>query len=49
MPDKSGIELLPEIVAQYPEIPVIVMTAAQDVDTAVLSMKEVHSIIWSSL
>ena len=40
MPDKSGIELLPEIIAEYPEIPVIVMTAAQDVETAVSSMKE---------
>ncbi len=40
MPQLSGIELLPIIVKNYPEIPVIVMTAAQDVETAVLSMKE---------
>jgi two-component system response regulator HydG len=39
MPSRPGLELLPEIVAAHPEIPVIVMTAAQDVDTAVLSMK----------
>jgi len=39
MPRLSGIELLPKIVKDYPEIPVIVMTAAQDVETAVLSMK----------
>ncbi|MEJ1471347.1 MAG: sigma-54 dependent transcriptional regulator [Candidatus Sedimenticola sp. (ex Thyasira tokunagai)] len=39
MPHLSGIDLLPKIVKDYPEIPVIVMTAAQDVETAVLSMK----------
>lgn len=39
MPHLSGIELLPKIVKNYPEIPVIVMTAAQDVETAVSSMK----------
>ncbi len=40
MPHRTGEELLPEIVQLYPELPVIVMTAAQDVETAVLSMKE---------
>ncbi|MCU7836592.1 MAG: sigma-54 dependent transcriptional regulator [gamma proteobacterium symbiont of Taylorina sp.] len=40
MPHLSGIKLLPKIVKNYPEIPVIVMTAAQDVQTAVSSMKE---------
>ncbi len=40
MPRLSGIELLPKIVKDYPEIPVIVMTAAQDVETAVLSMRD---------
>jgi len=40
MPHVTGNELLPEIVRLYPELPVIVMTAARDVDTAVLSMKE---------
>lgn len=40
MPHLSGIKLLPKIVKTYPEIPVIVMTAAQDVQTAVSSMKE---------
>ncbi|MES9901879.1 MAG: sigma-54 dependent transcriptional regulator, partial [Sedimenticola sp.] len=39
MPYLSGIELLPKIVKDHPEIPVIVMTAAQDVETAVSSMK----------
>jgi len=39
MPHLSGVELLPKIVKTYPEIPVIVMTAAQDVETAVSSMK----------
>jgi two-component system response regulator HydG len=40
MPHQSGIELLPQIIAAYPEVPVIVMTAAEDVETAVISMKE---------
>lgn len=40
MPLVSGTKLLPEIVNLYPELPVVVMTAAQDVDTAVRSMKE---------
>jgi two-component system, NtrC family, response regulator HydG len=40
MPHLSGIELLPEIVRRHPEVPVIVMTAAQEVDTAVACMKE---------
>ncbi len=40
MPHLSGLKLLPKIVKNYPEIPVIVMTAAQDVQTAVSCMKE---------
>ncbi len=40
MPHQSGIELLPQIIAAYPEVPVIVMTAAEDVETAVVSMKQ---------
>ncbi|MBL8391335.1 MAG: sigma-54-dependent Fis family transcriptional regulator, partial [Candidatus Accumulibacter sp.] len=40
MPHVSGSKLLPDIVHLYPEVPVIVMTAAQDVETAVSSMKE---------
>ncbi|HPT48664.1 MAG TPA: sigma-54 dependent transcriptional regulator [Accumulibacter sp.] len=40
MPHVTGSKLLPEIVHLYPELPVIVMTAAQDVETAVRSMKE---------
>jgi DNA-binding NtrC family response regulator len=40
MPHISGTKLLPDIVHLYPEVPVIVMTAAQDVETAVRSMKE---------
>ena len=40
MPHQSGIELLPQIIAEYPEVPVIVMTAAEDVETAVISMKQ---------
>ncbi|MCP4409701.1 MAG: sigma-54-dependent Fis family transcriptional regulator [Gammaproteobacteria bacterium] len=40
MPYVTGNQLLPEIVQQYPEIPVIVMTASQEVETAVACMKE---------
>ena len=40
MPHIMGTKLLPDIVHLYPEVPVIVMTAAQDVETAVRSMKE---------
>jgi DNA-binding NtrC family response regulator len=40
MPYFSGIELLPEIVQRFPDVPVIVMTAAQEVETAVACMKE---------
>ncbi len=40
MPDVSGVELLPELVRRHPHIPVIVMTASQEVNTAVACMKE---------
>jgi DNA-binding NtrC family response regulator len=40
MPHVSGAELLPEIVQRHPEIPVVVMTATQEVETAVACMKE---------
>ncbi len=40
MPHVSGTELLPEIVQRHPEIPVVVMTASQEVETAVACMKE---------
>lgn len=40
MPFVSGAELLPQIVKNYPEIPVIVITAVNNVDSAVQSMKE---------
>jgi DNA-binding NtrC family response regulator len=40
MPFVSGTELLSQIVQRYPGLPVIVMTAAQDVETAVRCMKE---------
>ncbi|MCU7930312.1 MAG: sigma-54 dependent transcriptional regulator [Candidatus Thiodiazotropha sp. (ex Codakia rugifera)] len=39
MPYLSGTQLLPEIVKEHPEIPVIVMTATQEVETAVACMK----------
>ncbi len=40
MPYISGTQLLPEIVRDHPELPVIVMTASQEVETAVACMKE---------
>jgi len=39
MPYKSGFELLPELIEQYPEIPIIIITASNDVDSAVACMK----------
>ncbi len=39
MPRVSGTELLPKLTRDHPEIPVIVMTAVQDVQTAVGCMK----------
>ncbi len=39
MPHLSGKELLPKIVEEYPEIPVIVLTAVNEVETAVECMK----------
>lgn len=40
MPHLPGIELLPTIVLEYPSIPVIVMTAVDDAETAVLCMRK---------
>jgi DNA-binding NtrC family response regulator len=40
MPYLSGLDLLPAIVNKYPETPVIVLTAVNDVDSAVFCMKE---------
>ncbi len=40
MPNISGLDLLPGIVHKYPEIPVIVITAVNDVESAVYCMKE---------
>lgn len=40
MPYVSGTQLLPEISKAYPELPVIVMTATEEVETAVACMKE---------
>ncbi len=40
MPHVSGVDLLPEIVRRHPETPVVVMTASQEVETAVACMKE---------
>ena len=39
MPHLSGEELLPQISSDYPEIPVVVITGANDVDTAVKCMQ----------
>ncbi len=40
MPNISGLELLVLIAAHHPEIPVIMLTAVNDVENVVLSMKE---------
>jgi len=40
MPNIGGLELLPQVVEDYPQVPVVVMTAAQDVDTAVSCMRD---------
>jgi len=39
MPHCSGLELLPRLIRDYPEIPVIVMTASDQLETAVTCMK----------
>jgi len=40
MPYISGTQLLPDIMREHPDLPVIVMTATQEVETAVACMKE---------
>jgi len=40
MPFISGTQLLPEIIREYPDLPIIVMTATQEIETAVSCMKE---------
>ena len=40
MPDKSGIEFLPEIVSQHPDIAVLMMTGVVDTSTAVKAMRD---------
>jgi DNA-binding response OmpR family regulator len=39
MPVRSGIDYLPEVVARYPDMAVVMMTAVADVDLAVEAMK----------
>jgi len=39
MPHFTGTQLLPKIIAEYPEIPVILLTAVSDTDTVVDCMK----------
>ena len=39
MPGKSGMEFLPEVVAQYPDLAVLMMTAVIDTTTAVNAMR----------
>ena len=40
MPHLTGLDLLPQIVSKYPQIPVILATANNDVETVVNCMKE---------
>jgi DNA-binding NtrC family response regulator len=39
MPNLSGLDLLPSITAEHPDIPVIIVTVADDTDTAVRCIK----------
>ncbi|HBF35041.1 TPA: two-component system response regulator, partial [Candidatus Sumerlaeota bacterium] len=39
MPHLTGEELLPEVTAKYPDLPVVVCTGANDVETAVHCMQ----------
>jgi DNA-binding NtrC family response regulator len=39
MPYLSGTELLPTLIADFPDIPVIIMTASDDLETAIDSLK----------
>lgn len=39
MPNISGLELLPRIIHQYPHIPVIMMTASDEIETVVKCMR----------
>jgi DNA-binding NtrC family response regulator len=40
MPHISGEELLPKVISDYPEVPVIIVTGANDVETAVNCMQQ---------
>lgn len=40
MPDPSGADLLPEVVRQYPHIPVIIMTGVSDLENVVSCIKQ---------
>ena len=40
MPGKSGMEFLPEIIARYPDLPVVMLTGLDDTATAVKAMRE---------
>lgn len=39
MPHLSGLDLLPDLISEYPDMPVIIMTAIDETDTAVNCMK----------
>jgi DNA-binding NtrC family response regulator len=40
MPDPTGADLLPEIVRQYPQIPVVIMTGVADLENVVSCIKQ---------
>lgn len=49
MPNMNGLELLDKLQIEHPKLPVIVMTAHSDLDSAVSSFHGGHLIIYPSL
>ena len=40
MPGKSGLDLLPEVTVQYPDVAIVMVTGHDELSTAVLAMRE---------
>src|SRR4030067_2410988 len=39
LPDQNGIQLLPQIKALYPDMPILILTAHATLDTAILAVR----------